>query len=202
MAQDQNMAITERPRQEQAHSALAARIRRWRDARDWNQQDLADRAGVARSTLSKIENGLLSPTFEVLLKLAKGFGVELSELVQSDTPALSGRMVVERAGAPREGVSYPNNQLWPLAPTLKGRSFQSAIVAFSQTDIEAFGPWNSHPTDDLLLVLSGALAFHSEGYETAHLGPGDSVHFDGNMPHACLSVGPDICRCLYIWAEK
>lgn len=196
------MGVVERPRQEQAHAALAARIRAWRDARGWNQQDLADRAGVARSTLSKIENGLLSPTFEVLLKLARGFGTDLSDLVQSESPTLSGRMVIERAAAPREGVSYPNNQLWPLAATLKGRPFQSAIVAFTQTELAGFGPWNSHPTDDLLLVLSGQLAFHSEGYETTILNPGDTVHFDGNMPHACLSVGPGPCRCLYIYAEK
>ncbi len=196
------MITAERPRQEQAHSALAARIRRWRDARGWNQQDLADRAGVARSTLSKIENGLLSPTFEVLLKLARGFGAELSELVQSETPALSGRMVIERAEAPREAVTYPNTRLSPLAATLKGRPFQSSLVDFTQTELADFGPWNSHPTDDLLIVLSGQLAFHSEGYETAVLNPGDSVHFDGNMPHACLSAGPGPCRCLYVWAGK
>lgn len=196
------MTIVERPRQEQAHAALAGRLRRWRDARGWNQQDLADRAGVARSTLSKIENGLLSPTFEVLLKLARGFEVELSDLVQSESPALSGRMVIERAAAERAEVAYPNNRLWPLAATLKGRPFQSALVEFTQTDIAAFGPWNSHATDDLLMVLSGQLAFHSEGYETAVLTPGDTVHFDGNMPHACLSAGPQPCRCLYVWAEK
>lgn len=196
------MGIAERPRQEAAHSALAARLRRWRDDRGWNQQDLADRAGVARSTLSKIENGLLSPTFEVLLKLASGFGVSLSDLVQSEAPALSGRMVIERAAADRAEVAYPNNRLWPLAATLKGRPFQSSLVEFTQTDLAAFGPWNSHATDDLLLVLSGQLAFHSEGYETAVLNPGDSVHFDGNMPHACLAAGPGPCRCLYVWAGK
>jgi transcriptional regulator with XRE-family HTH domain len=196
------MTLAERPRQAEAHSALAARIRRWRDARGWNQQDLADRAGVARSTLSKIENGLLSPTFEVLLKLARGFEVDLSELVQSEAPALSGRMVIERGTAERTEVAYPNNRLWPLAATLKGRPFQSSLVEFTQTDLVAFGPWNSHPTDDLLLVLSGQLAFHSEGYETVVLTPGDSVHFDGTMSHACLSAGPGPCRCLYVWAGK
>lgn len=196
------MGTLERPRQEAAHAALAARIRRWRDERGWNQQELADRAGVARSTLSKIENGLLSPTFEVLLKLARGFGTALSDLVQSETPALSGRMVIERAAADREGVSYPNNRLWPLATTLKGRPFQSALVEFTETDLTAFGDWNSHPTDDLLMVLSGQLAFHSEGYETAHLNPGDTVHFDGSMPHACLAASAAGCRCLYVWAEK
>lgn len=196
------MGIAERPRQEQAHAQLATRIRRWRDDRGWNQQDLADRAGIARSTLSKIENGLLSPTFEVLLKLARGFDTDLSDLVQTESQPLSGRMVIERAKIDTAAHAYPHHRLWPLASMLKGRAFQSAIVEFTQTDLAAFGPWNSHPTDDLLLVLSGQLVFHSEGYETARLNPGDTVHFDGSMPHACLTGGPAPCRCLYIYAGR
>lgn len=196
------MGIAERPRQEQAHTQLATRIRRWRDDRGWNQQDLADRAGIARSTLSKIENGLLSPTFEVLLKLARGFDTDLSDLVQSESQPLSGRMVIERAKIDIAAHAYPHHRLWPLAPMLKGRAFQSAIVEFTQTDLAAFGPWNSHPTDDLLLVLSGQLVLHSEGYETARLNPGDTVHFDGSMPHACLTAGPAPCCCLYVYAGR
>lgn len=202
MAEDKNLNITTRPRQELAHATLAARILRWRDERGWNQQHLADRAGVARSTLSKIENGLLSPSFEVLLKLAHGFDTELSVLVQSESQPLSGRMMIEKASAERAEVSYPNNRLWPLAAMLKGRTFQSALVEFTQSDLATFGQWNSHPTDDLLVVLSGQLVFHSEGYETAILDPGDTLHYDGSMRHACLSTGPISCRCLYVYSKK
>ncbi len=196
------MAIDSNLRHQPAQAALAVRIRRWRDERGWSQQELASRAGIARSTLSKIENELLSPTFEVLLKLARGFDTKLSDLVQSESRWLTGRMVIERSVTDHPAVAYPNNQLWPLAGTLKRRVFQSAIVEFTHTEIATFGPWNTHPTDDLLLVLSGQLVFHSEGYETAHLNPGDSVHFDGNMPHACLSAKTMSCRCLYVYSTR
>jgi transcriptional regulator with XRE-family HTH domain len=205
--QEKNMDISDRSPKQPAHLALAERIKRWRIDRGWNQQDLASRAGIARSTLSKIENGLLSPTFEVLLKVASGFDRDLSALVQRESQPLSGRMVIERARVgtgveDRPALSYPNNRLWPLASILKGRAFQSAMVEFTQTDLTKFGPWNSHPTDDFLLVLSGQLAFHTDGYETALLNPGDTVHFDGRMSHACLNVGPAPCRCLYVYATK
>lgn len=195
------MQNQERPRQSDAHAELASRIRLWRVARGWNQQDLADRAGFARSTLSKIENGLLSPTFEILLKIARGFGCDLSDLVRSDGPMLAGRMVIAR-GAEGAAVENANTRLWSLAGSLKGRSFQSMIVDFTQTDLDAFGPWNRHETEDMLFVIKGRLAFHSEGYETAILNPGDSVHFDGAMPHACLTAGPGSCRCLYVFAAR
>lgn len=193
--------LTDRPRSVEPHQELAQRIRRWREARGLNQQALADRAGFARSTLSKIENGLLSPTFEILLKLAQGFGCELSDLVRAEAPVLVGRMVVER-GAPGAAIDNPNARLWPLGAELRGRPFQSMLVEFTQGDLAAFGEWNRHDTDDMLHVLSGTLVLHTEGYAPATLYPGDTVHFDGTMPHACLKGGREPCRCLYVFAAR
>ena len=193
--------LTDRPRSAEPHQELASRIRRWREARGWNQQALADRAGFARSTLSKIENGLLSPTFEILLKLAQGFGCDLADLVRAETPSLAGRMVIDR-GMPGEAIENANTLLWPLGATLKGRPFQPMLVDFTQTDLAAFGDWNRHDTEDMLHVLSGTLVLHTEGYAPATLHPGDTVHFDGAMPHACLSGGPGPCRCLYVFAPR
>lgn len=166
-----------------------------------SQASLAAKAGFARSTLSKIETGSLSPTFEILLKLAKGFDTELSELLQSAGPeALTGRMIVTR-GHVAATVSDQNTRFSPLAPQLRGRKFQSYIVEFTCSEIAEFGPWNSHATEDMLYVLSGELIVLSEGYEEIVLSPGDSVHFDGSMPHACLSRPDQVCRCLYVYAD-
>lgn len=194
--------LTDRPRAVEPHQELAQRIRRWREARGWNQQALADRAGFARSTLSKIENGLLSPTFEILLKLALGFDCDLADLVRAEQPSLVGRMVIDRGAAAGEAIVNPNTHLWPLGAALKGRPFQSMLVEFTQSDLAGFGDWNRHDTDDMLHVLSGTLVLHTEGYAPTTLHPGDTVQFDGAMPHACLTGGPGTCRCLYVFAPR
>ena len=49
---------------------LGARVRELRKARDWTLEQAAQQAGLARSTLSKIENGQMSPTYAALKKLA------------------------------------------------------------------------------------------------------------------------------------
>ena len=49
---------------------LGMRVRELRKARDWTLEQAAGQAGLARSTLSKIENGQMSPTYEALKKLA------------------------------------------------------------------------------------------------------------------------------------
>ena len=182
---------------------LSARIKSWRQARGMSQLDLAQKAGFARSTLSKIENGLLSPTFEILLKLAQGFDMPIADLLQPErqAPGMAGRLVVTR-GTEHAPLNYDNNRLFPLAPQLRGRSFQSCVVEFTCDTLEAFGDWNRHATDDMLYVLSGTLEFHSEGYQPMQLSPGDSLHFDGAMPHACLKASDAPCRCLYIFSEK
>ena len=193
---------TDRPRSAEPHQELAARIRRWREARGWNQQALADRAGFARSTLSKIENGLLSPTFEILLKLAQGFGCALSDLVRAEGARLSGRLVVER-GAPGEALVSEGARLWPLGAELRGRPFQAMLDEFTETDAPPPADWNRHDTDDMLHVLSGRLVLQSEGYAPLVLEPGDTVHFDGTMPHACLAGDAGVpCRCLYVFAAR
>lgn len=178
---------------------LSARILQWRLQRNLSQAELAQKSGFARSTLSKIENGQLSPTFELLLKLAKGFDVEITELLRPENrPSMTGRMVVERNNQSLKIVNE-NTILYPLANELKDRKFNSFIVEFTKTSMENFGPWNRHETEDMLYVLSGALEFHSDGYETVILNVGDSVHFDGSMPHACISAEDSICRCLYVF---
>ena len=180
---------------------LSTRIKSWRQDRGLSQMELAEQSGFARSTLSKIENGLLSPTFEILLKLAQGFHVPISELLrpEEDRPTMAGRLVITR-GTEHAPLDYDNNRLFPLAPQLKARAFQTCVVDFTCDTLEQFGDWNRHSTEDMLFVLSGWLEFHSEGYQPMLLKKGDSVHFDGAMPHACLKASKAPCRCLYVFA--
>ena len=49
---------------------LGLRVRDLRKAKGWTLEQAAVQAGLARSTLSKIENGQMSPTYEALKKLA------------------------------------------------------------------------------------------------------------------------------------
>ena len=52
---------------------LGERVRELRRSRGWTLEEAATRAGLARSTLSKIENGQMSPTYEALKKLPVGW---------------------------------------------------------------------------------------------------------------------------------
>jgi transcriptional regulator with XRE-family HTH domain len=60
---------------------LADRLRAERDSRGWSLAELAERSGVAKATISKIERAEASPTAVVLVKLASAFDLTLAGLM-------------------------------------------------------------------------------------------------------------------------
>ena len=60
---------------------LALRLRLERDSRRWSLADLAERSGVSKATISKIERAEVSPTAVVLVRLAAAFDLTLAGLM-------------------------------------------------------------------------------------------------------------------------
>jgi transcriptional regulator with XRE-family HTH domain len=60
---------------------IARRLRLERESRGWTLGDVAERCGVARATISKIERGEASPTATVLVRLAGAFDLTLGGLI-------------------------------------------------------------------------------------------------------------------------
>ncbi len=60
---------------------IADRIRLERDARGWALAELAERAGVSKGTISKIERAEVSPTAVILVRLAAAFDLTLAGLL-------------------------------------------------------------------------------------------------------------------------
>src|SRR3979411_837188 len=60
---------------------IARRLRLERDSRGWSLADLAERSGVSKATISKIERAEVSPTAVVLVRLAGAFDLTLAGLL-------------------------------------------------------------------------------------------------------------------------
>ena len=68
-------------KQEFNDKALVGRIINLRENRDWSQKDLADRLGMNKVTMNKIENMNRSITLEELTKMAEVFDVSTDYLL-------------------------------------------------------------------------------------------------------------------------
>jgi transcriptional regulator with XRE-family HTH domain len=60
---------------------LAHRLKLERETRNWSLAELADRSGVSKAAINKIERAEVSPTAVVLVKLASAFGLTLAALL-------------------------------------------------------------------------------------------------------------------------
>ena len=60
---------------------IARRLRLERDTRGWSLAELAERSGVSKATISKIEREELSPTAVILVRLASAFDLTLAGLL-------------------------------------------------------------------------------------------------------------------------
>lgn len=62
---------------------FAERVRREREVRGWSLRDLAARADVAPSFLSRTENELSCPSLITAVRVARALGVPLGDLVNT-----------------------------------------------------------------------------------------------------------------------
>ncbi len=188
--------------------AFGPHLRALRRSADMTLKEVADRAGLAVSTISKIENDRMSPTYDVLLKLSRGLEVDLVTLMAGPGRAAiettmgeppAGRIDVTRAAERR---AYPTGAYVyePFAMRLTNRLMDPTFVRVTARSIDAFPELVRHPGEECVVVLSGAVELHLEFYAPIRLETGDSVYFDGRMGHAYISVSEDDAQILNICA--
>jgi len=177
---------------------LGERIREIRRRNSWTLEDASRRTGLARSTLSKIENEQMSPTFEVVQKLAAGLEIELPQLFEAaEAGGATGRRTITRAGEgrPRVTATYEHELLSVELAKRKMIPFKTRVRARA---FDAFSSWVRHPGEEFLYVLDGSIAFYTEFYEPVVLAAGDSVYYDSDMGHACVSVSDEDALILWV----
>jgi transcriptional regulator with XRE-family HTH domain len=62
------------------------RLRLWRERKALSQQELAERAGITRAALSRIESGQAEPHPRTTRKLAKALGLQPDDLMEPFEP--------------------------------------------------------------------------------------------------------------------
>ncbi|PWV59123.1 helix-turn-helix domain-containing protein [Plasticicumulans acidivorans] len=179
-------------------TALGQRLRQLRQQRDWTLAQTAEACGVARSTLSKIENAQMSPTYDVLLRLADGFAVDVSELFTPAAHALgAARRSLTRAGEgqPHRARGYAHRLLCTDLAHKHMEPFVSRITVHLD---DAPEDWSRHAGEEFIYVLAGHVRVFTEFYAPADLGPGDAYYLDSRMGHRVVSLNADDAEVLWV----
>jgi transcriptional regulator with XRE-family HTH domain len=175
---------------------LAGRLRAEREARQWPIAELAERSGVSRAMISKIERAEASPTAVLLGRLSGAFGLTLSTLLARAEDDASGR------------VSHAGDQpLWRdpatgyLRRAVSPSGAQPELVCVDlPPDVRVDYPASAFAPllGQCIWVLSGALTFH-EGAVRHDLAAGDCLAL--GPPTDCVFVNPsNQAPCRYLVA--
>jgi len=177
---------------------LGARVRELRKARNWTLEQAAQQAGLARSTLSKIENEQMSPTFDAVKKLAEGLGISIPQLfTPPKNDKVLGRMAVTKSGEgkPHLTATYEHEL---LAPNLTRKQMLPYRARVRARDVAEFDGWVRHDGEEFLYVLSGVIRFYSEFYEPVEMRRGDSAYYDAAMGHNVVSTSQEDAVILWV----
>lgn len=177
---------------------LGARVRELRKARDWTLERAANQAGLARSTLSKIENGQMSPTYDALRKLAEGLQISVPQLfTPPERDQINGRMSVNKSGqgAKRATTTYEHELLAEQLSKKQMLPYKARVRARS---VEEFDGWVRHDGEEFLYVLTGVVKLYTEFYEPIEMRRGDSAYYDATMGHNVVSVSQEDAEILWV----
>jgi transcriptional regulator with XRE-family HTH domain len=176
-------------------------LRSVRRSSNWTLADIAERAGISLSTLSKIENGQVSPTYEQLVRLSDSLHIDIAELFTRrsadavDNPG--GRRSINRLNS-GEVIETDSRVQHYLSTDLLNKHFTPIISECLAHTLEEFGEFMHHPGEEFVYVIEGALELHTNCYVPVVLQTGESMYFDSTMKHAYVAHGSARCRFLCI----
>ncbi len=181
-----------------ARKAFAERAREIRKSKGLTIQVVAERAGLAVSTISKIERNLMAPTYDRFSQLARGLEVDLSELFADGGSAFrQGEFAVCRRGD--EGYLETENYTYEmLFPKVRGRTMTPMLGTLKPLEKMRFDRMVSHPGEEFLFVIEGRVIIQSEGQEPVILAAGESLYFDSGRGHIYASAGDSPARILCV----
>jgi transcriptional regulator with XRE-family HTH domain len=137
--------------------------------------------GISPSTLSRIETGRRKPTLEVVLQLAKEYGVALDELA-STAPAPAAE---PRSAAP---PSFGDDKaVLPLTRYVGGLHAHKHVLP-AVAEPPGRPRQVSHEGYEWLCVLYGRLRL-ALGNQDLVLTAGDVIEFDTRIPHGVANAG-------------
>ena len=181
---------------------LGMALRGIRCRRRLSLADVAALTGLAVSTLSKVENGQLSLTYDKLVQLSQGLGVDITEFFTVGPDRMAPQPVGKRRSIARladgQVLVTPNYDFRYLFNELKHKAMVPMVITIRARSLVQFTALSRHPGEELLYVLRGRITVHTELHEPEELSAGEGMYLDGTLGHASVAAGPRSAQVLSV----
>ncbi len=177
-------------------NGLGLHVAALRRRNGWTLAEVGRMTGLAVSTLSKVENGQISLTYDNIVKLSEGLGVDVSELFSpKKTRSVGGRRLITRRSDERtletEKYIYRYH-----ATDLRDAAMVPIVVELKAGNSKEFGALMTHSGEEFIFVLEGEVEVFTEFYEPVSLKIGESIYLDSTMGHGYVRAGTAPARIL------
>jgi len=164
--------------------AIGLEVRLLRKHLSMTVAEMAERSDVSIGMLSKIENGLTSPSLTTLQSISHALGVPISQLLRRFEQERHAHQVKAGAGVQRDRRGTRAGHQYALLGYL-GANRAGVIVEpymITLTDASDVFPTFQHDGLEYLYMIEGAVEYrHAE--RVYLMEPGDSLFFDADAPH-------------------
>ncbi|HMH30309.1 MAG TPA: XRE family transcriptional regulator [Steroidobacteraceae bacterium] len=175
-----------------APPALGQRIHLLRQARRWSLSELSKRSTIATSTLSKVENGILSLAYDRLQLIAGAFGLTLSEFFAAES-SVDASAVARISWAHRGSGEVVDSGAYVyhyLCTSLRAKRMVPILSQVIARTLPEFGRLLRHEGEEFVFAHLGRVEVHTEFYKPQVLEEGEGVYIDSRMGHAYTNAGP------------
>ncbi len=168
-----------------AEQLIAKQIRELRERRRLTLEQVATRASISKSFLSKVERCNVSISIATLSRLASAFAVSIGEFFDVAEPASDVIYVPyrERVSSTDRDRSYDYDVLIPR----RGMRIMQPILISIHGQKARF-ELRQHPGEQFIFMMEGEMNYVCANREFT-LRPGDCLYFNANIPH-----GPKVKR--------
>lgn len=183
LKQDPHKIVSDQ-REKVLEVAIGREVKAVRKQQNITVLELSKKTGISPGMLSKIENGLTSPSLTTLQTLSEALSVSLTSFFRRFEEQRSAVLVkagsgldVDRAGT-RAGHQY--NLLGHVGSNASGVIVEPYLIELT-TESDTFATFQ-HDGIEFIYMLEGEVDYHHAG-EVYRLEPGDSFTFDADAPH-------------------
>jgi transcriptional regulator with XRE-family HTH domain len=149
------------------------RLRALRKARGWSLDNLAERAHISASTLSRLESGQRRLAVDHLVTLARALDATVEDLVAADD---DGDMVIRPYHDEHGGTTF-----WRL--THRDDPTERTVVKMRIPELDELPRPRVHRGRDWFYVLKGVLRLRL-GERDVYVEAGNAASFDTMTPHS------------------
>lgn len=167
-------------------SVVAANVKRIREQKKLTLDAAAEATGVSRSMLAQIEKGDVNPTISVLWKIANGFKVSFTMLVEKEDNTVCVVRQADTEPLKEDGGRYLN---YPVFSFDEKTLFETYRIVIEKSGALSAQP-HMNGAEEYITVFAGQVEI-TVAEDSFQLSKGDSIRFLANVPHSYRNTGPD-----------